>query len=70
MYRTRRLATLARSLRLLRSFAYEQFRPAVFYSGLARDTRSLLDALWQDTTAPGPAGLTGRAVLDLSLIHI
>ena len=65
MYRTRRLATLTRSLRLLRSFAYEQFRPAVFYSGLARDTRSLLDALWQDTTSPGPAGLTGRAVLDV-----
>ena len=65
MYRTRRLATLARSLRLLRSFAYEQFRPAVFYSGLARDTRSLLDALWQDTTSSSPSGLTGRAVLDV-----
>ena len=65
MYRTRRLATLTRSLRLLRSFTYEQFRPAVFYSGLARDTRSLLDALWQDTTCPSPSGLTGRAVLDV-----
>lgn len=63
MYRTRRLATLTRSLRLLRSFSYEQFRPAVFYSGLARDTRSLLDALWQDTTSM--SGLAGTSVLDV-----
>lgn len=56
MYRTRRLATLARSLRLLRSFTYEQFRPAIFYSGLARDTRSLLDALTTDLTSRGVAG--------------
>ncbi|WP_115685735.1 class I SAM-dependent methyltransferase [Corynebacterium senegalense] len=56
MYRTRRMATLRRSLRLLRSFTYEQFRPAIFYSGLARDTRSLLDALSTDLTGRDVAG--------------
>ena len=45
MHRTRRMATLSRSLRLLRAFSYEQFRPRIFYSMLARDTRSLIDAL-------------------------
>ncbi|WP_342318561.1 class I SAM-dependent methyltransferase [Corynebacterium mayonis] len=62
MYRTRRLATLRRSLRLLRSFRYEQFRPAIFYSGLARDTRSLLDALTSDLTGHS---LAGHSVLDV-----
>ncbi|MEX3504340.1 class I SAM-dependent methyltransferase [Corynebacterium sp. LK2510] len=62
MYRTRRLATLRRSMRLLRSFAYEQFRPAIFYSGLARDTRSLLDALSSDITGDK---LRGTRILDV-----
>ena len=48
MHRTRRMATLSRSLRLLRAFSYEQFRPHIFYSMLARDTRSLIDALSHD----------------------
>ncbi|WKD58269.1 putative methyltransferase [Corynebacterium capitovis DSM 44611] len=62
MYRTRRMATLRRSLRLLRSFPYEQYRPAVFYGGLAADTASLLDALSRDLT---PASLRGARVLDV-----
>lgn len=62
MYRTRRLATLDRSLRLLRSFAYEQHRPRVFYAGLARDTRMLIDALSRDLTG---AGVRGKRVLDV-----
>lgn len=62
MYRTRRLATLRRSLRLLRSFSYEQFRPGIFYSGLARDTRQLLDALSADLTG---TDVRGKRVLDV-----
>lgn len=62
MYRTRRLATLARSLRLLRSFRYEQFRPGIFYSSLARDTFSLLDASSTDLTG---SGLEASRVLDV-----
>ena len=62
MYRTRRLARLSRSLRLLRSFTYEQFRPRIFYAGLAEDTVQLIDALSRDlTTRP----LTGARVLDV-----
>ena len=62
MYRTCRLATLARSLRLLRSFRYEQFRPRIFYSGLARDTFLLLDASLNDLTT---TTLNAAAVLDV-----
>ena len=62
MYRTRRLATLRRSLRLLRSFGYEQFRPRIFYEGLARDTHLLIDALLRDLSNPP---LRGRSVLDV-----
>lgn len=62
MYRTRRRATLARSLRLLRSFAYEQLRPRIFYEGLARDTHELLDALSRDLNA---TPLRGLSVLDV-----
>ncbi|WP_311342914.1 class I SAM-dependent methyltransferase [Corynebacterium riegelii] len=62
MYRTRRLATLRRSLRLLRSFTYEQFRPRIFYEGLARDTHVLLSALTQDLTN---RSLAGQRVLDV-----
>ncbi|MCP1387563.1 class I SAM-dependent methyltransferase [Corynebacterium sp. TA-R-1] len=62
MHRTRRLATLRRSLRLLRSFTYEQFRPRIFYSGLARDTFSLLDACSHDLTG---TGLRQASVLDV-----
>ena len=45
MYRTRRLARLSRSLRLLRSFPYEQYRPRIFYEGLAEDTVQLLSLI-------------------------
>ncbi len=56
------MATLSRSLRLLRSFAYEQFRPRIFYSLLARDTHMLIDALLRDLTGQP---LAGSSVLDV-----
>ncbi|WP_257183238.1 class I SAM-dependent methyltransferase [Corynebacterium cystitidis] len=59
---TRRLATLSRSVGLLRSFKYEQPRPDIFYSGLARDTASLIDALARDV---GGTRLAGARVLDV-----
>ncbi|QXB19190.1 Methyltransferase domain-containing protein [Corynebacterium coyleae] len=62
MHHTRRMATLRRSLRLLRSFSYEQFRPRVFYSSLARDTRMLIDALANDLSLPP---ITNHSVLDV-----
>lgn len=49
-------------MRLLRSFTYEQFRPAIFYGGLARDTAQLVDALCADLTG---APLSGKTVLDV-----
>ena len=64
MYRTRRLATLTRSVRLLRSFTYEQFRPGIFYGGLARDTAALVDALTADLTGTALRG-SGARVLDV-----
>ncbi|STC69000.1 SAM-dependent methyltransferase [Corynebacterium pilosum] len=60
--RTRRFATLSRSVGLLRSFRYEQPRPDLFYSGLARDTASLIDALTGDLSGPA---LDGARVLDV-----
>ena len=66
MHHTRRMATLRRSLRLLRSFPYEQFRPRVFYSSLARDTRMLIDALANDLSLPpGTPSLRAASVLDV-----
>lgn len=62
MHRTRRMATLRRSMRLLRSFSYEQFRPRVFYSSLARDTRLLIDDLSRDLSC---SPVTGQSVLDV-----
>ena len=56
------MATLRRSLRLLRTFPYEQFRPRVFYSALARDTRLLLDALTAD--------LTNHPLADASVLDV
>ncbi len=56
------MATLSRSLRLLRAFAYEQFRPRIFYSLLARDTHSLTDALSRDLSG---TPLAGSSVLDV-----
>ena len=59
------MATLRRSLRLLRAFSYEQFRPRIFYSLLARDTRLLLDALRSDLSLSPAPSLRGAAVLDV-----
>src|ERR1700756_1850978 len=41
-----RRATLARSLRLLSEFRYEQADPARFYGALASDTASMVADLW------------------------
>lgn len=60
--RTRRLATLPRSLRLLRSVRQEQTRPDLFYGELAEDTAGLLGALRHDVTGEE---LSGDAVLDV-----
>ena len=49
-------------MRLLRSFSYEQYRPRVFYSSLARDTRLLIDDLSRDLRG---TPVTGQSVLDV-----
>ncbi|WIM67495.1 class I SAM-dependent methyltransferase [Corynebacterium breve] len=59
---TRRLATFARSIGLLRSFPLEQTLPDEFYGGLALDTARLLDAI---TTDVGGPALAGARVLDV-----
>ncbi len=59
---TRRLATLGRSLRLLRSVRQEQTRPDLFYGELAEDTATLLDALRHDLTG---TDLADDTVLDV-----
>ena len=43
-----RRATLARSVRLLNQFRYEQTDPARFYGALAEDTAAMVDELWAD----------------------
>jgi len=53
-----RRATLARSVRLLTQFRYEQTDPARFYGALAEDTATLVAELWQDDP-------TGLCVLDV-----
>ena len=45
MRHTREMATLRRSIQLLRSFRFEQTRPEIFYGGLAEDTAALVDNL-------------------------
>ena len=45
-------ATLARSIRLLSEFRYEQSDPARFYGALAADTAAMVGDLW-DGRAPG-----------------
>ena len=62
MGRTRSLATLKRSVRLLRAFKYEQSQPEKFYGALATDTAELLEALSQDVLG---RGLDGQRVLDV-----
>ncbi len=57
-----RRATLARSVRLLSQFRYEQSEPARFYGALADDTAAMVDDLWRGTHGPAPTGCT---VLDV-----
>jgi len=55
-------ATLARSLRLLGEFRFEQSDPARFYGALADDTVALVTSLWTAAHGSGPAG---RTLLDV-----
>lgn len=57
-----RRATLARSVRLLSEFRYEQSDPARFYGALATDTAAMVDDLWRATHGEAPAG---RTMLDV-----
>ena len=59
---TRERATLARSIRLLGEFRFEQTDPARFYGALAEDTVALVDGLWRDLNGTAPDGMT---VLDV-----
>ena len=51
-------ATLARSVRLLGEFRFEQRDPARFYGALAVDTVDLVSSLWTSSTGTSPAGCT------------
>jgi len=57
-----RRATLARSLRLLSEFRFEQRDPARFYGALGRDTAAMVSDLWRSATGTEPAG---RTLLDV-----
>jgi SAM-dependent methyltransferase len=57
-----RRATLARSVRLLSEFRFEQSDPARFYGALADDTVALVTSLWTSLHGSAP---TGRALLDV-----
>jgi SAM-dependent methyltransferase len=57
-----RRATLARSLRLLSQFRYEQADPARFYGAVAEDTAAMITDLWSGTTGTSAAH---RTVLDV-----
>jgi SAM-dependent methyltransferase len=57
-----RRATLARSLRLLSEFRYEQPDPARFYGALAADTAAMVGDLWR---AGHDEPLAGRTLLDV-----
>jgi SAM-dependent methyltransferase len=57
-----RRATLARSLRLLGQFRFEQRAPARFYGALAEDTSAMVTDLWRGANGTSPAG---RTVLDV-----
>ncbi|GFG98269.1 class I SAM-dependent methyltransferase [Mycobacterium timonense] len=57
-----RRATLARSVRLLSQFRYEQSDPARFYGALAADTATMVGDLWRAAHADSPAG---RTLLDV-----
>lgn len=62
LHHARRHATFARSWHLLRSFPLEQAQPDVFYSALAADTYTQLDALSRDLRGQD---LRGASVLDV-----
>ena len=51
-------ATLARSVRLLSAFRFEQSEPDRFYGALAADTVAMVGDLWQSATGTAPDGLT------------
>jgi SAM-dependent methyltransferase len=51
-------ATLARSMRLLREFCFEQSDPARFYGALAEDTVELVTSLWTALHGTPPTGCT------------
>ncbi|KLO27129.1 SAM-dependent methyltransferase [Mycolicibacter heraklionensis] len=57
-----RRATLARSVRLLSQFRYEQTAPARFYGALADDTAAMVIELWRGVCGDDPAG---RTLLDV-----
>lgn len=57
-----RRATLARSLRLLAQFRFEQHDPARFYGALGADTAAMVADLWCAATGTPAAG---RTVLDV-----
>jgi SAM-dependent methyltransferase len=58
-----RRATLARSVRLLSDFRYEQSDPARFYTALAEDTAAMVTDLWAGLH--GGRAPEGRTVLDV-----
>jgi SAM-dependent methyltransferase len=51
-------ATLARSVRLLGEFRFEQRDPARFYGALADDTVTLVTSLWTSVHGTAPTGCT------------
>lgn len=57
-----RRATMARAVRLLGEFRFEQTDPARFYGALAEDTAAMVTDLWR--AGPGTAP-TGHSVLDV-----
>jgi len=57
-----RRATLARSLRLLSAFRFEQPDPARFYRALAADTAAMVSDLWLAAHGEPPVG---RTLLDV-----
>jgi len=57
-----RRATLARSVRLLGQFRYEQTDPARFYGAVAEDTAAMVTDLWRDFVGSASAG---RTLLDV-----
>ncbi len=57
-----RRASLARSVRLLSRFRFEQTDPARFYGALATDTAAMIGDLWRCVHGEPP---TGRTLLDV-----